>query len=107
MKLPLLSLVAVALLWAGPAAGQDAARGKALTATCVTCHGSDGMAPVPIYPDLAGQNAPYLVNALKAYRDGRRQGGTAGLMTPVAQSLSDEDIAAIAAYYASLPPGGR
>ena len=78
--------------------------GKALSAPCATCHGSDGMAIMPIYPNLAGQNETYLVNALKSYRGDLRQGPTAGLMTPMAKTLSDEDIAALAAYYASLAP---
>lgn len=81
-------------------------RGKELSATCATCHGSNGIATMPIYPNLAGQNEKYLVAALKAYREGQRQGGTAGLMTPVAGTLSDEDIAALAKYYASLEPNG-
>ncbi|TDO15228.1 MULTISPECIES: c-type cytochrome [Halomonas] len=67
-------------------------------------HGRAGKATVPIYPHLAGQNAPYLESALKAYRAGERGGGMSMMMTPQAQALSDQDIADIAAYYASLKP---
>ena len=52
--------------------------------------------------NLAGQNAEYLVSALKAYRDKQRQGGMAAIMQMQANNLSDEDIANLAAYYSSL-----
>lgn len=111
MKTATLTAGVLALALASPlpsAADSDdeAAAGKALSTTCATCHGANGIATLPIYPNLAGQNEKYLVAALKAYRDGNRTGGTAGLMMPVAKALSDEDIAALARYYASLEPKG-
>lgn len=98
-----LTLACAAALLAQPAAAQQP---PAAAAACATCHGGNGIATMPIYPNIAGQNAPYLKAALKAYRDGHRTGGTAGLMIPMAKSLSDEDIDALAEYYASLPAGG-
>lgn len=83
-------------------AAGDAAAGKSKAAVCTACHGADGIALVPVYPNLKGQNAPYLEAALKAYREGQRLGGNAAVMTPMAKSLSDEDIADLAAYYSSL-----
>lgn len=80
----------------------DVAAGKAKAALCAACHGADGIATMPAYPNLAGQNEPYLVSSLKAYRDKQRNGGMAGIMQMQAASLSDEDIDNIAAYYASL-----
>ncbi|WP_240721758.1 c-type cytochrome [Halomonas marinisediminis] len=71
--------------------------------TCVACHGQDGHGTAPMYPNLAGQNVAYLENALKAYRDGQRQGGMSAVMTPMAASLSDEDITDIANYYNQQP----
>lgn len=103
------SLLALALLGGGllavdaQAAG-DAAAGEGKVAVCAACHGADGKATAPIYPNLAGQNAEYLVSSLKAYRAGERAGGMSAVMTPQAQALSDEDIADIAAYYSSLAP---
>ncbi len=89
----------------GAAAEEDlVAAGQALSTPCATCHGADGIALMPAYPNLAGQNEQYLVSALNAYREGRRQGGMAGLMIPMAKALTDEDIAALAKYYASLEP---
>lgn len=70
---------------------------------CASCHGSDGRSTViPQYPKIGGQSAPYVVNALKAYRDGQRQGTFAAMMTEVAKPLSDADIANLAAYVESL-----
>lgn len=83
-------------------AAGDAAAGKGKAAVCAACHGADGIAQVPVYPNLKGQNAPYLEGALKAYRDGQRMGGNAAIMTPMAKNLSDQDIADLAAYYSSL-----
>lgn len=80
----------------------DVAKGKAKSAVCSTCHGAEGIAIMPTYPNLAGQNAEYLESALKAYRDKQRQGGMAGIMQMQAANLSDDDIANLAAYYSSL-----
>ena len=83
-------------------AAGDAAAGKAKSGMCASCHGPDGKATAPIYPNLAGQNAPYLEMALKAYKAGQRTGGQAGIMTGMTAALSDADIANLAAYYSSL-----
>ncbi|PRY73110.1 c-type cytochrome [Halomonas ventosae] len=85
-------------------AAGDPEAGKGKIAACAACHGTDGMGTAPIYPNLAGQSAAYLESAMKAYRDGQRGGGMSAIMAPQAQGLSDEDIADIAAYYASLQP---
>ena len=80
-------------------AAGDTEAGSKKIAICVACHGTDGKATAPIYPNLAGQNAPYLEASLKAYRAGERAGGMSAVMTPQATNLSDQDIADIAAYY--------
>lgn len=72
-------------------------------AICKSCHGVGGAAPIaPNYPKLNGQNKAYLVSALKAYKAGERKGPLAIAMTAQASSLSDADIDALAAYYASV-----
>ena len=83
------------ILPAGALAG-DAAAGEKKTATCMACHGKDGVAIAPIYPNLAGQNEQYLVKALKAYKSGARDDP---MMKPMVASLSDADIENLAAYY--------
>jgi cytochrome c553 len=94
--------IAVSSMSSLVSAAGDVSAGKAKSAVCATCHGADGIAIMPVYPNLAGQNAEYLESALKAYRDKQRQGGMAAIMQMQATNLSDEDIANLAAYYASL-----
>lgn len=80
----------------------DAAAGKAKSAVCAACHGPAGIASIPTYPNLAGQNEAYLVSSLKAYKSKQRNGGMAAVMQAQAAALSDADIANLAAYYSSL-----
>ncbi len=83
-------------------AGGDAAAGKSKAAMCAGCHGGNGVAIAPMYPNLKGQNAPYIESSLKAYRGKTRTGGMAAMMYGMAAALSDADIANLAAYYSSL-----
>ncbi|MDX1432711.1 MAG: cytochrome c [Gammaproteobacteria bacterium] len=77
----------------------DAAAGKAKSATCAACHGQNGIAIAPEYPNLAGQNEKYLAIAIKAYKSGDRKNP---LMQPMVAPLTDVDVENLAAYYASL-----
>lgn len=70
-----------------------------LTATCVACHGQDGIGVSPAWPTLAGQHEDYLEHALNQYRAGER---TDPVMSQMAAALTDADVRALAAYYASL-----
>ncbi len=88
------------------ATAADAEAGKAKAAVCAACHGKNGIAAIPGYPNLAGQNEQYLVAALKAYKNKQRSGGQSAIMQGQAMGLSDEDIANLAAYFASLPADG-
>jgi cytochrome c553 len=65
---------------------------------CVACHSADAGETNPLWPSLAGQNQRYLVKQLRDFRDGRR---TDPVMAPLAVALSDQDIEALAAFYAS------
>ena len=77
----------------------DAAKGKALTASCVACHGADGNSVNPIWPKIAGQGEEYIIKQLNDFRSGARVDGT---MTAMAKAIaSDDDIPHIAAYFAS------
>lgn len=83
-----------------------AALGKTKAASCAACHssgglnssGKDGISAVQAWPNLAGQNADYLVSALNAFKDGSRNHA---VMSSVAKTLSDADIGNLSAYYAS------
>lgn len=78
------------------ASADAVAAGKALAKNCTACHGETGIAGNPAWPSIAGQQAGYLVNALKAFRAGLRKDPT---MAGVVRNLSDTDIANLAAYY--------
>lgn len=88
------------------AAAGDVEAGKKKSNVCAACHGKNGIASIPTYPNLAGQNEQYLVSAMKAYKNKQRSGGQSAVMQAQSQGLSDEDIANLAAYYASLPADG-
>ena len=101
MKLKTLTVAAIMCLpMFTQAADIDA--GKAKTGMCVGCHGVNGKDSIPMYPNLAGQNAAYLESAIKAYKKKDRKGGQAAIMYGMVAALTDEDIKNIAAYYASL-----
>lgn len=91
-----LAVIATSAQAADPAAGKTH-----FNSTCVACHGPGGISVAPIYPNLGGQKEPYLVEQLKAYRDGTRQNA---IMAPMAKGLTDTQIANIAAYLSALKP---
>jgi cytochrome c553 len=68
---------------------------------CNGCHGGEAL---PIYPRLAGQNGPYLERQLRLWKRGvRSDTETSAIMAPIGKRLSEDQITALAAYYASLP----
>ncbi len=83
-----------------PAVHGDAARGATKTAVCTACHGPQGIAVAPTFPNLAGQSQTYLYVQLRAFKDGTRDNG---VMKPMASALSDQDMRDVAAHFASLP----
>ncbi|KAB0482909.1 cytochrome c4 [Vibrio sp. IB15] len=99
----ILSLLASCSVWAQ---GSIEA-GKAKSQTCVACHGADGNSLITQYPKLAGQHEKYLEKQLKELKLGMTSGGKQGRNEPVmgamAMPLSEQDMADLAAYYASLP----
>ena len=78
--------------------------GKAKSLTCSACHGPEGNSVSPMWPNIAGQNAPYLLTQLKAFKDGSR---TDPLMSAQAMMLSDQDMADLAVYFESLPAAAQ
>ncbi len=65
---------------------------------CVACHGKNGIGTMDEYPNLAGQHADYIAQALNDYRLGKRKNP---IMQPFAQQLSAEDIHALAKFFSS------
>ena len=96
-----LALVAGIAAAQGSAPAGDAAKGREKVQMCQGCHGIDGWRTAfpEVYrvPKIAGQHPAYLVAALKAYRSGDRKHPS---MVAIAASLSDQDMANLAAYYA-------
>lgn len=100
------------LLWIGAAlmfglgtaqAAGDAEAGKIKASTCMGCHGVPSYTNAyPTYhvPRLGGQSADYIVSALNAYKNGERNHPT---MHAQAESLSDQDMADIAAFITQAP----
>jgi cytochrome c553 len=84
-----------------PAAPGDPEKGRQKVAMCQGCHGIPGWrtAYPEVYqvPKIAGQHPAYIVSALKDYKSGAR---THPSMTAIAASLSEADMANLAAYYA-------
>lgn len=81
------------------AAAQDAAQGRVKAQPCSVCHGPLGISLVPDAPHLAGQPAIYLAAQLRLYRSGERKHE---VMAVMARNLSNEDIAHLAAWFASI-----
>ncbi|AKM48689.1 Cytochrome c553 [Edwardsiella anguillarum] len=105
MKRGVMGILALALaLPLAAQAGGDAAAGRQKSASCASCHGVQGQGLTPIYPPLAGLSAQRLVEAMQEYKAGTRHGGQAGIMSAYVARLSGQDMADLAAYYASLTP---
>lgn len=101
------TLAMIAGMSADALAAGDAERGRLKAATCMGCHGAPGMRNAyPGYrvPKLGGQHAQYLADALKGYRSGLRAHPT---MRAQAATLTDEDIADIAAYFSAMSKPGK
>ncbi|UII71674.1 cytochrome c4 [Pseudomonas sp. HN11] len=92
-----LGITGAAVAAEGPLKG-DATAGQAKAAVCGACHGPDGNSPAPNFPKLAGQGERYLTKQLHDIKDGKR---TVLEMTGLLTNLSDQDLADLAAYFAS------
>ncbi len=103
-----LALAASSMAVAAPPAA-DLARGKQIAETvCAACHGADGNTAIAMYPRLAAQDAAYTIQQTLAIKEGHRNTGAAVTMRPLVQDLSDQDIANVAAYFATqLPKSGE
>lgn len=78
----------------------DPAAGEPATAMCGGCHGAHGVSVDSATPSLAGQDAEYLVKAIKSYRTTRKNWG----MQRYVAGLSDKEVGNIAAYFAVQQP---
>lgn len=102
MKKHIALSVLLAAAPAGFAADIEAGKSK-VAAVCAACHGAAGVSVNDTVPNLAAQRAAYLENQLKALKEGTRKNP---IMNAMAAQLSADDIANVAAYFASLPGAG-
>lgn len=77
----------------------DPRSGRYLAANCANCHGTDGRSASAV-PSLAGQKKEYLIEVMRAYRDGKR---SATVMQQLAKGYTDAQIELIADYFSSRP----
>jgi len=96
-----LLIIAAVLATGQVIADGDVAAGEGKAATCVGCHGADGKGVDP-NPAIAGMDAELFKTSMQAYKSGEKDDP---MMAMFVQTLTDEDIADLAAYYASLPGG--
>lgn len=95
-----LCLALGSMLAAGGVTAQDIGdreAGRRIAGQCRTCHGLEGLAKIPIAPHIGGEPASYIRAQLTAFRDGTR---VHEMMSIVAQTLTDQQIADVAAWYA-------
>ncbi|MCQ3829895.1 cytochrome c4 [Microbulbifer elongatus] len=97
IKKAALALGVVAFAQVGHAAG-DASAGQAKAAACVACHGVDGNSPAPTFPKIAGLGEKYLLKQMHDIKEGTRK---VPEMTGMLDNLNDQDMADVAAYFAS------
>ena len=91
------------MAWTQTGVAADAAAGKSNSVVCSACHGADGNSMVPSFPKLAGQGEAYLIKQMQDIRDGARPVPT---MAGQLDGKSDDDLADLAAYYASQAKSG-
>jgi len=96
-RLFLTAVLTIGLIGSAQAAG-DATAGQAKAAACAACHGADGNSAAPNFPKLAGQGERYLLKQMHEIKSGAR---AAPLMAGQLDNMSEQEMADIAAYFAS------
>src|SRR3954462_13320223 len=99
MKTIIAFISVVVVACAAQAADMEAGKAK-VSAVCAACHGPNGVSVSDTIPNLAAQRAGYLETQLKALKDGSRKNL---VMNAIATLLSADDIANVAAYFATQP----
>lgn len=97
-KVLLASVIALGVMSQAAMAAGDAAAGKAKATACGACHGPDGNSAAPTFPKLAGQGERYLIKQIQDIKSGAR---SVPAMAGLLDNLGAQDIADIAAYFAS------
>ena len=72
---------------------------------CINCHGENGKGKSPnnsVFPVIGGQHKDYLVKQLNEFRNGKRANDPAGMMSDIAEKMTDVEIDAVSEYLAGL-----
>ncbi|MEW5964785.1 MAG: c-type cytochrome [Pseudomonadota bacterium] len=97
-------LAAACLLAVDPAPAAERTLASLIESRCALCHGPEGESASAIYPRLAAQHPEYMAKQLKDFRDGRRRSDA---MAEMVKDLTDDEITALAAFFASKPAKTR
>jgi len=100
-KLVTAVVFALLMVSGGAQAGGDPAKGKELSVDCVDCHGENGLGDAD-NPAIAGLEEAFLIKQMQDFKSGARPDKQDAMLMYV-EDLSDQDMADLAAYYASLP----
>ena len=103
-KLIIAAMFLLMLMAGNVQAGGDVAKGEELAVDCADCHGDDGLGDEDI-PAIAGMDAAKQLKELMAFKSGEREDEEEDMIDSV-EDLSEQDMADLAAYYATLPCGG-
>jgi len=76
-----------------------AADGQQLAGRCASCHGANGVSTNPVYPNLAGQKAPYLLKQMRDFQSGKRADP---VMSAMLKGMTEADMDALANYYSNM-----
>lgn len=98
MKHLLLALASA--LFGGQTVAAQSSTAELVSGRCATCHGAEGQSTSPIFPSLAAQNREYLVKQLQDFKSKKRVSET---MAPQVVDLTEENIAALATFFAAKP----
>jgi len=98
----LISLLALLVVSATSQAAGDAEAGKAKAQVCFSCHGVNGNSVNPVWPNLAGQHEAYITKQLADFKAGKDRNDA--LMLGQVMSLSPQDMADLAAFFAKQKP---
>jgi len=101
MRIALAGMLSVAMICGSVAHAADAVAGKEKAEMCAGCHGENGISQTENIPSLAGQRDQFIQWQLVFFRGGARKNEQ---MQPIADQISNEDVRALGAYFASLTP---
>ena len=102
-KLIIAAMFLLMLMAGNVQAGGDVAKGEELAVDCADCHGDDGLGDEDV-PAIAGMDAAKQLKELMAFKSGEREDEEGDMIDSV-EDLSEQDMADLAAYYATLPCG--